>query len=328
VLFIFLKKKKHDSPSAGIRALLNINQLKGPVTISTLVFILGPRINAAGRLEHGSKAVELLTCRDEATARQYAAAIDDTNTQRRDLDLGITTEAFELLDNDSVNSTRRTTVLFNEKWHKGVIGIVASRLIEKYYRPTIILTEYEGKVTGSARSVKEFDVYSAIEQCSDLLDQFGGHKFAAGLSLKKENIQAFSDKFERVVAASITEEQLTPRVEVDAEIELHEITPKMLRILKQFAPHGPENMMPMFCSRSVFDTGWAQVTSNNHMKLELFQKDNPNIRFHAIAFDRGDYVHFFQKKVPMDIVYKIQENVYNGVSTVQLVVEDIKVSVG
>lgn len=314
------------NPRPGIKALLNINQQKNPANISTLVFTLGPRINAAGRIEHGSKAVELLSCEDEALATEFASAINDTNTQRKDLDMGTTTEALEILDNDILTSTKKTTVLFNENWHKGVIGIVASRLIEKYYRPTIILTESDGKVSGSARSVREYDIYSAIEKCADLLEQFGGHKFAAGLTLKKEKVKAFQDKFESVVAASITTDQLTPKIEVDVEIELHEITDKLLRILKQFAPHGPENMSPVFCARAVFDMGWGQVFGNNHLKLELFQKSNPNIRFQAIAFDKGDYINFFQRKTPMDVIFKIQENEFKGVSTVQLVIEDFRVS--
>lgn len=326
VMAYFGLEKINSNPRPGIRALLHINQQKTPVNISTLVFTLGPRINAAGRIEHGSKAVELLTCEEEIQADVFAVAINDTNMQRRDLDLGTTTEAFELLDNDVLTQTKRTTVLFNENWHKGVIGIVASRLIEKYYRPTIILTESEGKVTGSARSVREYDVYSAIEKCSDLLEQFGGHKFAAGLSLKKENVAAFKAKFESVVSSSITADQLIPKIEVDLELEFHEITDKLLRILKQFAPHGPENMTPVFCSRSVFDTGWGQVFGNNHLKLELFQKTNPNIRFQAIAFDKGDYVNFFQRKIPMDIVFKIQENEFKGATTIQLVIEDLRVS--
>jgi single-stranded-DNA-specific exonuclease len=319
-------EKINTSPRPGIKALLNINHQRSVTNISTLVFTLGPRINAAGRIEHGSKAVELLTCEEDIKADEFALAINDTNTQRRDLDLGTTTEAFELLDSDVLTQSKRTTVLFNEKWHKGVIGIVASRLIEKYYRPTIILTESEGKVTGSARSVREYDVYSAIEKCSDLLEQFGGHKFAAGLSLKKENIEAFKTKFELVVSESITEDQLTPKIEIDAEIEFFEITDKLLRILKQFAPHGPENMTPLFCSRSVFDTGWGQVFGNNHLKLELFQKANPNIRYQAIAFDKGDYVTFFQKKTPMDIIFKIQDNEFKGQSTTQIIIEDLRVS--
>lgn len=326
VMAYFGLEKINTDPRPGIKALLNINQQKNLANISTLVFTLGPRINAAGRIEHGSKAVELLTCEDYQKAESLAAAIDDTNSQRRDLDLGTTSEALDQIGKDLLNPEKRTTVLFNEHWHKGVIGIVASRLIERYYRPTIILTESEGKVTGSARSVREYDIYSAIEKCSDLLEQFGGHKFAAGLSLKRENVEAFRDKFEMVVASSISEDQLIPKIEVDLELGFYEITDKLLRILKQFAPHGPENMTPVFCSRAVFDMGWGQVFGSNHLKLELFQKSNPNIRFQAIAFDKGDYIHFFQKKIPMDIVFKIQENQFKGSSTIQLVIEDLKVS--
>lgn len=328
VLAYFGLEKINSSPRPGIKALLNISQLKLPINISTLVFVLGPRINAAGRLEHGSKSVELLTCEDEALASELALAINDTNSQRRDLDLGTTQEAFEMLDGDPNSATRNSTVLFSNKWHKGVIGIVASRLIDKYYKPTIILTESDGKATGSARSVRDYDIYSAIEKCGDLLEQFGGHKFAAGLTLKRENVEAFRSRFEEVVSASITPEQLIPKIEVDAEIGFHEITEKLLRILKQFAPHGPENMTPVFCSRNVFDTGWGQVFGSNHLRLELFQKSNPNIRFQAIAFDKGDYMHFFQRKTPMDIVFKIQENEFKGVTTIQLVLEDIKMSQG
>lgn len=316
------------NPRPGLKALLNLNQQKSAVNIGTLVFTLGPRINAAGRIEHGSKAVELLTCDDDVKAAEFASAINDTNIQRRDLDLGTTTEAFSMLENDHLTVTRRSTVLFNENWHKGVVGIVASRLIERYYKPTIILTQSEGKVSGSARSVREYDVYSAIEKCGDLLEQFGGHKFAAGLTLKRENVEAFQLKFEEVVSASITADQLIPKVEIDAELEFFEISDKLLRILKQFGPHGPDNMTPLFCSKAVYDTGWGQVFGNNHLKLELFQQSNPNIRFQAIAYDKGDFVNFFQRKIPMDIVYKIQENEFKGSSTIQLVIEGFRISEG
>lgn len=316
----------NSNPRPGIKALLNLNQQKQAATITSLVFGLGPRINAAGRIEHARKAVELLICDNDEEAAELASAINDTNTQRKDLDMGTTQEAYAILDNDLLEAEKNTTVLFNEKWHKGVIGIVASRLIEKYYRPTIILTESDGKATGSARSVKEYDVYSAIEKCSDLLEQFGGHKFAAGLTLKKENVEAFKIKFEDIVSATITKDQLIPKIEIDMVIDLHEITEKLVRILKQFAPHGPENMMPLFCARNVFDTGWGRIIGTNHLKLELFQKSNPNIRFQAIAYDKGDYINFFQRKTPMDIVFKIQENDYKGVYSVQLLIEDMKVN--
>lgn len=316
----------NSNPRPGIKALLNLNQMARQINITNLVFVLSPRINAAGRIKHGSAAVELLVCEDDETAEALAKDINDTNTQRKDLDLGTTAEALTMLENNPITEFKKSTVLFQENWHKGVVGIVASRVIEKYYKPTIILTESDGKATGSARSVRDYDVYSAIEQCSDLLEQFGGHKFAAGLTMKKENVNAFIEKFEDVVSKTIREDQLIPQLQIDTELELHEITPKTLRILKQFAPHGPENMTPVFCSHQVFDTGWAKVFGNNHLKLELYQNSNPNIRFNAIAYDKGDYIKFFSDKTPMSIAYKIQENEYNGKINTQLVIEDIKIS--
>lgn len=314
----------NKAPRPGIKALLDTNQLNKTMTISSLVFVLGPRINAAGRIEHGSKAVELLICEDESDAVQFAKAINDTNTQRKDLDMGTTGEALQMLEADPLTPFRTSTVVYSNRWHKGVIGIVASRLIEKYYRPTIVLTESEGKATGSARSVKDYDVYSAIEKCADLLDQFGGHKFAAGLTLKKENLEAFRQKFEDIVSASITKDQMIPKVEIDLEIELHEINDKLIRILKQMAPHGPHNMTPLFCARHVQESGWARVVGTNHLKLEVFQKQNPNYRFSAMGFDKGDYLHFVTNGKPFDMVFKIQETEYKGTTTVQLLIEEIR----
>ena len=326
VIAFFGLEQINKNARPGVNALLNLNQQKQAVTISTLVFVLAPRINAAGRIEHGNKAVELLTCEDDILAEEFAKAINETNTQRKDLDTATTDEAIAQIENDELLSKKKTTVLFSPNWHKGVVGIVASRLIEKFYRPTIILTESDGKISGSARSVKEYDVYNAIEKCSDLLEQFGGHKFAAGLTMKKENLEAFKIKFENIVSASITSDQLIPKVEIDIELNFYEITDKLVRILKQFAPHGPENMTPTFYTKNVFETGWGKVFGNNHLKIELFQKSNPNIRFQAIAFDKGDYISFFQRKIPMDIVFKIQENEYKGVTTIQLLIEEIKIN--
>jgi len=326
VLAYFGLEKINNNPRPGIKALLNLNQLIKQINIINLVFVLSPRINAAGRIKQGSAAVELLVCEDENAATEFAKGINDTNTQRKDLDLGTTTEAFQMMENDPITEFKKSTVLFSQNWHKGVVGIVASRLIERYYKPTIVLTESDGKATGSARSVRDYDVYSAIEKCSDLLEQFGGHKFAAGLTLKKENVNAFITKFEDVVSKSIKDEQLIPQIQIDIEIEFHEIIPKMLRILKQFAPHGPENMTPLFNSKNVYDTGWARIVGSNHLKLELFQKSNPNIRFNAIAYDKGDYVKFFHDKTPMDIVFKIQENEFNGKISTQLIIEDMRLS--
>lgn len=325
ILAYFGLEKINRSPRIGIKALLSTNNLNKALTITSLVFVLGPRINAAGRLEHGSKSVELLICEDETEVLEIARSINTTNTQRKDLDMGTTSEANLMLENDPLTPFKKSTVLFNETWHKGVIGIVASRLIEKYYKPTIILTEADGKATGSARSVKDFDVYSAIEKCNDLLEQFGGHKFAAGLTLKKENVSAFISKFEDVVSQSITEDQLIPKIDIDIEIGFHEITGKLTNILKQLEPHGPENMTPLFYSKNVFDTGWAKIVGDNHLKLEVFQKENPNARFQAIAFGKGDFLSFFQRQTPVEIVYKIAENEFRGVVSTQLVIEEIRV---
>ncbi|MDF2452941.1 MAG: single-stranded-DNA-specific exonuclease RecJ, partial [Bacteroidota bacterium] len=270
VLAHFGLKQLNADPRPGLKALLALNKQEKELDINTLVFTIAPRINAAGRIEHGSKAVELLISNtDEAT--EFSKKINETNLTRRDIDISITDEAFETLDRDPITPFKKSTVLFNPSWHKGVVGIVASRMIERYYKPTIILTESNGMATGSARSVKDFDVYTAIENCSHLLEQFGGHKFAAGLSLKTGNIKAFIEAFEHEVSRTIKPEMLIPTVEIDLEIILDDINDKLIRILNQFAPHGPHNMTPVFCSRGVLDTGFARLVGNNHLKLEVYQ---------------------------------------------------------
>ncbi len=319
-------KKLNANPRPGLKALLTLGKADRDLDITTLVFVIAPRINAAGRIEHGSKAVELLISDNSIDATEFSKKINDTNTQRRDLDFGITDEALMTLEADPITQHKRSTVLFNANWHKGVVGIVASRLIEKYYKPTIVLTESNGMATGSARSVKDFDVYTAIERCSHLLEQFGGHKFAAGLSLKLENLNAFVDAFEREVSRTITEEMLLPVVEVDLVIALDDINEKLVRILNQFAPHGPHNMTPVFCSRGVLDTGFAKVVGNNHLKLEVYQPNTQLTKIEAIAFNKGDYLHFFKRNIPVDIVYKIKTNEFRGNTSIQLIIEEIKAS--
>ncbi len=318
-------KQLNTNPRPGLKALLALNKQDRELDITTLVFTIAPRINAAGRIEHGSKAVELLIS-DTEEATEFSKKINETNTQRRDIDISITDEAFETLELDPITPFRKSTVLFNPSWHKGVVGIVASRMIERYYKPTIILTESNGMATGSARSVKDFDVYTAIENCSHLLEQFGGHKFAAGLSLKTENVKAFVEAFENEVSKSITADMLIPTVEIDMEITLDDINDKLIRILNQFAPHGPHNMTPVFCSKHVLDTGFAKVVGNNHLKLEVYQPNTKLTKIEAIAFNKGDYLNFFKRNIPVDIVYKIKVNEFRGTTSIQLMIDEIKAS--
>ena len=267
----------------------------------------------------------LISETNEAT--EFSKKINETNNQRRDIDVSITDEALETLELNPITPFKKSTVLFNPSWHKGVVGIVASRMIEKYYKPTIILTESNGLATGSARSVKDFDVYTAIENCSHLLEQFGGHKFAAGLTLKTENVKAFTEAFENEVSRTIKPEMLLPVVEVDLEITLDDINEKLIRILNQFAPHGPHNMTPVFCSRGVLDTGFAKVVGTNHLKLELYQANSKLTKIEGIAFGKGDFLNFFKRNIPVDIVYKIKENNFRGNVSIQLIIDEIKASV-
>lgn len=325
VLAHFGIKQLNENPRPGIKALFALTKQDKEIDITTIVFTIAPRINAAGRIEHGSKAVELLISDiDEAT--EFSKKINETNSQRRDIDVSITDEAYEIMELDPITPFKKSTVLFNPGWHKGVVGIVASRMIERYYKPTIILTESNGMATGSARSVKDFDVYTAIENCSHLLDQFGGHKFAAGLSLKTENVKAFTAAFENEVSRTIKPEMLIPTVEIDLEISLDDINDKLIRILNQFAPHGPHNMTPTFCSRGVLDTGYSKVVGNNHLKLEVYQPNTQLTKIEAIAFNKGDYLNFLKRNIPVDIVYKIKVNEFRGTTSIQLMIEEIKAS--
>lgn len=323
ILAHFGLKKINAFSRSGFRAVLNQSKVKKEFTISDLVFVLGPRINAAGRIEHGSKAVELLVADTPEHAEEIAKQINLTNSIRKDLDQNITLEAIKLIESDEEALSKKATVVYNEKWHKGVVGIVASRLVEKFYRPTIVLTHSNGKITGSARSVKDFDVYEAIEACSELLDQYGGHKYAAGLTLDPSNIDAFKSKFERIVSSNITEEMLVPELEIDRKINFSEINDKFFRILKQFAPHGPGNMIPVFLSEGVFDTGNARIVGLNHLKMELYQLNNPEFRINAIAFDKAHLLDSVLSAKPFHICFQIQENNFNNKSTIQLIVKDI-----
>jgi single-stranded-DNA-specific exonuclease len=311
----------NQNPRNGIKAI--IHQIKKKVlTITDVVFIIAPRINAAGRIKHGNYAVELLTEMDFEAAIEFAAAIEIFNADRKDLDKKITEQAIiQIIDNSE--EKRFTSVVFQEDWHKGVIGIVASRLIEKYYRPTLVFTKSGDKLAASARSVKGFDVYNALEACSEFIEQFGGHKYAAGLTLEPENYENFKHKFEEVVSQTIDKELLTPEITIDAEIELSEITPKFFRILQQMAPFGPMNMKPTFTSACVRDNGYGKQVGadKTHLKLSVFQGDNKK-NYNAIGFNLGDKITAVQND--FDIAYTLDENEWNGQKSIQLVLKDLK----
>jgi single-stranded-DNA-specific exonuclease len=324
ILTFFGLKLINENPRPGLKAIMVLNNFTRELKVSDVVFLIAPRINAAGRIEHAFGAVKLLLAETVKDADEFALAINKTNSNRKDLDTEITQEAYSIIDNDQSIIGKKSTVLYQPHWHKGVIGIVASRLIEKYYKPTIVLTESNGRATGSARSVKDFDVHSAIEECSDLLEQFGGHKYAAGLTMRIENVKAFTEKFEKVVSSKITTDMLTPEIEIDLEINFSDITQKTTRILKQFAPFGPENMTPVFLSQNIFDSGYGKVVGNNHIKLELYQKNQPEFKIQAIGYDMGDYLDFFKRNIPVAIVYTIEENTWNNNTVTQLLLKEIK----
>lgn len=343
ILAYYGLKLINSSPRPGIEAILNVANItrrddiektddqetgvfSRELTINDLVFVIGPRINAAGRIESGRNSVRLLISQSLEDADSIARQINDFNITRRDLDSQITQEALDMIASDTHQQQMRSTVVFNEAWHKGVIGIVASRLTESYYRPTIVLTQSNGLITGSARSVKDFDIYDAIDACSDLLEHFGGHTYAAGLSLKPENLELFKKKFEHIVASSIKDHMLIPEVEIDLELDLRQITPKFIRILKQFAPFGPGNMSPVFMTPRTRDTGYARIVGKNHVKMTVFQESVRSDPFSAIAFQQGDKYTDIQKGRPMDICYHLEENEWNGTKSIQLNLKDIRFS--
>jgi single-stranded-DNA-specific exonuclease len=307
----------------GFDAILKLAAFTKKLTISDIVFTIAPRINAAGRIASGNTAVELLISDNPVDALSSSEEINNTNSERKTLDQSITKHAFSMIDEDKDNYLKKSTVLYHPDWHKGVVGIVASRLTEKYYRPTVVLTSSNGMATGSARSVKDFDVYKAIEACSDLLEQYGGHKYAAGLTLKTENIQLFIEKFELIVSQTIEDHLLTPEVEIDAEIKLVDLDAKFLRILKQLAPFGPGNMAPVFLARGVKDKGYARVVGNNHLKLDIYQ-DDIKFSFPAIAFNAGEKYEQLLEKSAFDICFTVEENEFNGMVTLQFNIKDIK----
>ncbi|HNR20956.1 MAG TPA: single-stranded-DNA-specific exonuclease RecJ [Bacteroidia bacterium] len=309
----------------GIKAILEAANYTKEVTVNDIVFTIAPRINAAGRMQHGKHAVELLTSTNAATAKTGSDLLQDKNKRRKEEDEQTTIEAVDLIKQDPNHTTYKSTVVYQPHWHKGVIGIVASRLIDKFfYRPTIVLTNGNGTVSGSARSVKDFDVYNAIESCSHLLDQFGGHMYAAGLTMKPENVEPFIAEFEKVVASTIEPHMLQKEIEIDAELNLTEITPNFFNVLKQFAPFGPGNMSPIFKTSLVKDNGKGRVVGNNHLKLSLTQNGSKP-PFDAIAFGFGEHINPINKGTTFSVCYHIEENYFNGNTNLQLNVKDLKI---
>jgi len=313
----------NQRPRNGIKAMIH-QVKKKELTITDLVFIIAPRINAAGRIKHGNYAVELLTELDFETAIDFAGAIEKYNSNRKELDKSITIEALQQIE-DNKEVGNYTSVVYNENWHKGVIGIVASRLIETYYRPTLVFTKSGDKLAASARSVKGFDVYNALEQCTEFIAQFGGHKYAAGLTLKEENYANFKAKFEEVVKNTISEESRTPEISIDAEISLSEITPKFYRIIKQLAPFGPQNMKPTFVATDLHDNGFGKAVGEDktHLKLNIIEGVDQKT-YNAIGFNLGNKLPLIQQGNTFKVAFCIDQNHWNGYTSLQLVLKDIQ----
>lgn len=317
-------EKINYNPRPGIKALLQASGLKDKITISNLVFQLGPRINAAGRIDHAHLAVRLLTSVHEDEALIIAENVSSKNNSRKDFDQNITSEALSTIEENSELLLAKSTVLFNKNWHKGVIGIVASRCIEHHYRPTIIMTESNGKATGSARSVDGFDLYSAIESCKEHLDQFGGHKHAAGLTLSIDKIPHFSAAFEEVVQKRITEDQLIPKVHIDSYISIDQITENFYSILSQMDPFGPGNMQPVFAAKALSILGEPLILKEKHLKLTVKDK-NGKYKITAIGFGMAEYKPLLMDSNAFELAFTIQENHFNGMKSLQLYLKDIRI---
>lgn len=322
ILAYFGLKKLNENPCKGLQALKELSNKTDDFSITDIVFSIGPRINAAGRIDDAKNAVKLLIASSAETAEDAGFIVNLKNTERREHDANITEQALAMIGNSPEMVNRKSTVLYHESWHKGVIGIVASRLTEKYYRPTIVLTKSNGLVSGSCRSVSGYDLYEALTACSDLLEQYGGHKYAAGLTMKAENVEAFSKRFEEVVSASITDNLLTQEIVIEDELALGDIDAKFFRILNQFAPFGPQNMPPVFISRNVSSYRYGSIVGNNHLKMTIRQKDSP--LFDCIAFGCGDYLEQINFGKPFDVCYTVEQNVWKERKTIQLNIKGIR----
>ncbi|HNP17284.1 MAG TPA: single-stranded-DNA-specific exonuclease RecJ [Fulvivirga sp.] len=323
VLAHFGIKRLSSAPRPGLKALLHLAGVKKTITITGIVFGLAPRINAAGRISHAKGAVDLLLAETEDEAYHFADKLNLKNEKRRDVDAHITEEALAMIDGNETLRNSKTTVLFKEDWHKGVIGIVASRCIEKHYRPTIILTQTDNKATGSARSVFGFDVYEAIDACSDLLEQFGGHKYAAGLTMSLDKLEAFQLKFEKVVSESIPDELLIPQIEIDTEIELQNISKKFYNILQQMEPFGPQNMPPVFFADNLFLASSLNVIKEKHLKFTVKQEGS-KAAFDCIGFGLGHIAEQMSNDISFKMAFTIEENEFRGRKSLQFNIKDIK----
>ena len=327
ILAHFGLKQLNEDPCKGLAAMISLSNLEpGHVSIDDIVFKIGPRINAAGRMESGRVAVELLKATDARKALELGEKINENNNDRKNIDREITQEALEMVQAGKCLSSENATIVYNPKWSKGVVGIVASRLVEAYYKPTVVLTKSNGFVTGSARSIAGFDLYEAIESCADLLENFGGHVYAAGLTLKEENLAEFAERMDRFIAGKVTSEMLVPIVEIDAKLDFAQITPKFARILKQFQPFGPGNNNPIFLTENVYDAGTGRKVGGGgvHLKLDLIQESQPYHQIPSIAFNMADYYDYIREGNPIDVCYAIVETYYRGSSSIQLRIRDIR----
>lgn len=324
ILAYYGLKKLNENPSLGLKALIKLAGIRNEINISSIVFGIGPRINASGRIDHAKGAVDLLLAEDYKTIESLAEVLNVKNLQRRNFDSSITIEAIEMIENQAGGGKdQKSTVLFKDDWHKGVIGIVASRCIDKFYRPTIILTESNGKATGSARSVDGFDIYGAISECSDLLDQYGGHMYAAGLTMEIDKVEAFKEKFEQIVAERISDEQLLPLIVIDSLIDFKDINFKFYDVLAQMAPFGPGNMQPVFVTHNLHVSGRPRILKEQHLKFYVKQ-NNEGEAMEAIGFGQAKYYDLIASGMDFSMAYYIDENNYSGNKTLQLRVKDIR----
>lgn len=327
VLAHFGLKRLNEEPRIGLQAMINLANLEqGHVTIDDIVFKIGPRINAAGRMESGRLAVELLTAETEEAAVTIGSQINDNNNERKSIDREITKAALDMVQDGTCCSSENAVIVYGPDWNKGVVGIVASRLVEAYYKPAFVLTKSNGFVTGSARSVRGFDLYEAISSCADLLENYGGHIYAAGLTLREDNLPEFVQRIDKYVGEHISDEMATPIVDVDSEINFSQITPKFFRILKQFQPFGPGNSAPVFLTKNVYDDGNGRKVGpgGQHLKLELIQESQPYHQISAIAFNMASLFEHIRNGNPIDICYSVVENYYRGNSTIQLRIKDMR----